>query len=263
MSFQLENLFNNDDVTQIDHKGSMRVVQYERDLSVMPHTAATAYFSSQMGVHKRQLLCQIGETGVTTQKGAMQWMLGNVSATTGIKGAGDLIGKAFKGKVTGESTIKPEYQGNGLLMLEPTYKHILLIDPSEWGGAVSLDDGLFLACESTVELRLEARNNVSSAVFGGMGLFNTKLVGNGCVALECDCPREELIEISLVNDVLKVDGNMVVVWSSSLKFTTERSGKTLLGSAASGEGLVNVYRGSGKIWMMPVSTNPIHTLSQN
>lgn len=29
-------------------------------------------------------------------------------------------------------------------------------------------------------------------------------------------------------------------------------GKTLLGSAASGEGLVNVYRGTGRVLMMPV-----------
>ena len=32
----------------------------------------------------------------------------------------------------------------------------------------------------------------------------------------------------------------------------EKSGKSLIGSAVSGEGLVNVYRGTGKIWMCPV-----------
>ena len=54
------------------------------------------------------------------------------------------------------------------------------------------------------------------------------------------------------NDVLKVDGNMAIAWSGSLDFTVERSGKTLLGSAASGEGLVNVYRGTGKVLLAPV-----------
>ena len=62
----------------------------------------------------------------------------------------------------------------------------------------------------------------------------------------------ELIEIELHDDVVKIDGNMAVAWSSGLNFTVERSGKTLLGSAASGEGLVNVYRGTGKVWMAPV-----------
>ncbi len=59
------------------------------------------------------------------------------------------------------------------------------------------------------------------------------------------------MEITLTNDVLKVDGNMALAWSGSLEFTVERSGKTLVGTAASGEGLVNVYRGSGKIWLAP------------
>ena len=66
------------------------------------------------------------------------------------------------------------------------------------------------------------------------------------------CPKEELIEITLDNDVLKVDGNMAIAWSGSLNFTVERSGKSLVGSAASGEGLVNVYRGTGKVLLAPV-----------
>ena len=61
-----------------------------------------------------------------------------------------------------------------------------------------------------------------------------------------------MIEITLENDVLKVDGNMAIAWSGSLNFTVERSGKTLVGSAASGEGLVNVYRGTGKVLLAPV-----------
>jgi len=66
------------------------------------------------------------------------------------KGVGDFLGKAIAAKVTKESAAKPEYSGNGLLMLEPTYKHILLENITDWGSMV-LEDGLFLACESTVK----------------------------------------------------------------------------------------------------------------
>jgi uncharacterized protein (AIM24 family) len=59
------------------------------------------------------------------------------------------------------------------------------------------------------------------------------------------------VEVTLVNDVMKIDGSFAIAWSGSLNFTVERSSKTLIGSAASGEGLVNVYRGTGKILMMP------------
>ena len=97
------------------------------------------------------------------------------------------------------------------------------------------------------------RSNLSSAVAGNEGLFNLGITGNGVLCLESDCPREELVEITLQDDVLKVDRNLAVAWSGSLSFTVERSGKTLIGSAASGEGLVNVYRGTGKVLLAPVS----------
>ena len=250
--YQIRNFFDNDDVKVIDSLGAFSVIEYQKDLSVMPETAMQAYFASQMNVRKRQVVCDIAKSNVTVQAGAMQWMVGDVRATTGLKGVGDLLGKAMRGSVTGESAIKPEYTGNGTLVLEPTYKHILLVDLKDWNGSIVLDDGLFLACESTLKHKAVMRSNVSSAVLGNEGLFNLGIQGQGIVCLESPCPREELVEIWLDNDVLKVDGNFAIAWSGSLDFTVERSGKTLLGSAASGEGLVNVYRGTGKVLLAPV-----------
>ena len=250
--YQIRNFFDNDDVKEIDSLGAFSVIEYQKDLSVMPETAMQAYFASQMNVRKRQVVCDIAKSNVTVQAGAMQWMVGDVRATTGLKGVGDLFGKAMRGSVTGESAIKPEYTGNGTLVLEPTYKHILLVDLKDWNGSIVLDDGLFLACESTLKHKAVMRSNISSAVLGNEGLFNLGIQGQGIVCLESPCPREELVEIWLDNDVLKVDGNFAIAWSGSLDFTVERSGKTLLGSAASGEGLVNVYRGTGKVLLAPV-----------
>ena len=250
--YQIKNFFDNDDVKVIDSKGAFSVVEYQKDLSVMPETAMMAYYASQMNVRKRQVVCDVSRSNVTVQAGAMQWMVGNVKATTGLKGVGDLFGKAMRGSVTGESAIKPEYTGDGTLVLEPTYKHILLVDLRDWNGSIVLDDGLFLACESTLKHKAVMRSNVSSAVLGNEGLFNLGIQGNGVVCLESPCPREELGEITLENDVLKVDGNFAIAWSGSLDFTVERSGKSLIGSAASGEGLVNVYRGTGKVLLAPV-----------
>ena len=96
------------------------------------------------------------------------------------------------------------------------------------------------------------RTNLSSAVLGNEGLFNLSLVGKGVFCIESYCPKEELIMVELENDVLKIDGNMAIAWSGTLDFTVERSGKSLIGSATSGEGLVNVYRGTGKVLMCPL-----------
>lgn len=254
---EIRNFTDNDDVNIVDTKGAFQIIEYKRDLSVIPQTAATAFFCAEMDVRKRQLVCDLSKANITCQAGAMQWMAGDVNCTTGVKGVGDLLGKAFRGKVTGESAIKPEYTGSGTLVLEPTYKHIILLDTKEWNGAVVLDDGLFLACESGLKHKAVMRSNISSAVAGGEGLFNLCLSGNGVFAVEAMCPKEELIEVELQDDVLKVDGNFAIAWSNTLDFTAERSGKTLIGSAASGEGLVNVFRGTGKVLLAPIDKMPI------
>lgn len=234
---------------------NFHVLEYVQDASVSPMNAIDEYFMSKMNVRRRQVVIDINrDHSAVIQAGAMQWMVGNVQATSGVKGIGDLFGKAIKGAVTKESAVKPEYVGEGCLVLEPTYKYIILQDAARWGAVgMTIEDGMFLACDANVKRNIVARKNVSSAVLGGEGLFNMSLQGTGVVALESNVPENELIEIELENDELKIDGNLAVCWSSNLDFTVERTTKTLVGSAVSGEGLVNVYRGTGKVLMSPVA----------
>ena len=235
--------------------GNFHVLEYVQDASVSPMNAMNEYFMSKMGVRRRQVVIDIDKDhSAIIQAGAMQWMGGNVRATSGVKGIGDFLGKAIKGAVTKETAVKPEYVGEGCLVLEPTYKYIILADIGKWGPAgMTIEDGMFLACDANVKSKVVARKNLSSAVLGGEGLFNLSLQGNGIAALESNVPEDELIEVILENDELKIDGNLAVCWSSNLEFTVERSTKTLVGSAVSGEGLVNVYRGTGRVLMCPVA----------
>ena len=234
---------------------NFHVLEYVQDASVSPMNAIDEYFMSKMNVRRRQVVIDISrDHSAVIQAGAMQWMGGNVQATSGVKGLGDLFGKAIKGAVTKETAVKPEYVGEGFLVLEPTYKYIILQDVSKWGNVgMTIEDGMFLACDANVKRNIVARKTLSSAILGGEGLFNMSLQGNGAVALESNVPEDELIEIELENDELKIDGNLAVCWSSNLDFTVERTTKTLVGSAVSGEGLVNVYRGSGRVLMSPVA----------
>ena len=235
--------------------GNFHVLEYVQDASVSPMNAMNEYFMSKMNVRRRQVVIDIDKDhSAIIQAGAMQWMGGNVQATSGVKGIGDFLGKALKGAVTKETAIKPEYVGEGCLVLEPTYKYIILADIGKWGPAgMTIEDGMFLACDANVKSKVVARKNLSSAVLGNEGLFNLSLQGNGVAALESNVPEDELIEVILENDELKIDGNLAVCWSSNLEFTVERSTKTLVGSAVSGEGLVNVYRGTGRVLMCPVA----------
>ena len=247
----MKNVLDNANIVQKESLGCFKVMEHKSDRSVTPETAMKEYFMGKMGLTKRQLLCELNGNAVKIQAGAMQWVSGDVESTTGITGAGQLVKNWFKAAVTKESAVKPLYAGNGYVMLEPSYNYILLEDVASWGEkGIVLTDGMFLACDADVQEKVIMRKNFSS-MFGGKGLFNLSLVGKGVCALESFVPREELFEFSLENDVVKIDGNMAVCWSGTLDFTVERSSKSLLGSMVNGEGLVNVYRGTGKILMAP------------
>lgn len=258
--YRINNL-NNPNIKIVEKNKGFSVLEYDKDLSLTPQFAELGFYCEKMNIKKRQVLIELNNDSYTTSAGSMQWMLGNVNGTSNIKGVGDFFGKALKGAVTNESTSKPNYSGTGYLMLEPTYKHILLEDLNSWGGEIVIDDGLFIACESTVKNNVVMRSNLSSAILGNQGLFNLCLSGNGIVALESPVPRAELIEIELDNDTLRVDGNFVIAWSKTLDFTVEKSTKSLIGSAVSGEGFVNVYRGTGKLLLAPVTGYPTNTVS--
>lgn len=240
----------------IETKGAFSVVEYEKDMSVAARNAEQAYFASAMSYRKRQLVADvINDKGIIAQKGMLQMLLGKVEPQTGIENVGDLMKKFVGGKVTGENAIKPHYRGKGMLILEPTYKYIIIEEMSTWNNKLAVEDGLFLACEDSIELKISARTNLSSAALGGEGLFNITFEGNGYIALESPVPRDELVEITLVDDVVKIDGSMAIAWSKELEFTVERTTPTIIGSIAAGEGLVNVYRGTGKILVAPVRNN--------
>ncbi len=255
----INNLFNNENIKLIASGGQYFVYEHQKDLSVSPWSAVSEYFMKEMNCKKRQVLVQLNNSACKTQAGAMQWVAGNIQTTSGVTGVGNFLGKMVKGAVTGESGVKPEYTGQGFVMLEPTYNYILIEDIAQWGPGVVLDDGLFLCCDMSLQESITKRSNVSSAVLGGEGLFNLTLSGQGYAVLESPVPREELIEFNLENDVLKIDGNMAIAWSKSLQFTVETITGKALGSAATGEGFVNVYRGTGKVLMAP--TIPGTTMS--
>ena len=251
------NLFENTDARKITlQRGPFSVLEFERDISVSPEMAQLAYFASEMNVRKRQLIAKLGgEGGVFLQAGEMQLMVGQIEAETNVKSAGDFFKKIVGSRVTGETVLKPYYHGDGLLVLEPTFKYIILQEVSDWEGGLTIEDGMFLASEDTVDMRISARSNASSLLLGREGIFNTTLYGKGVVALESAVPQEEIMEINLVDDEVRIDGNMAIAWSESLDFTVEKTTATLVGSFASGEGFVNVYRGTGKVLVAPVRKN--------
>ena len=228
----------------------VEVLEYEKLLGLSnAHMAQTVYYMEKQNIKVRQIALYLNNEKVTVEKGAMSYFQGNINMISGVT-AGNALGRLVRGAVTGEQMSQPEYVGTGTLVLEPSFKHFLVLELAP-GESIIIDDGMFYVAQGSVQVKTVAQKNLSSALMGGESIFQQQLIGPGIIVLESVVPMCEIEQIDLVNDTLKVDGNFAILRSSSLDFTVERSAKTLVGSAVSGEGLVNVYRGTGQIWLAP------------
>lgn len=234
-----------------EHNGiKVDVLEYEKLLS--PQNSGMAqrlWFMEQENLRIRQLAIYMQNAEVQLQAGAMSYFQGDISMVSGVT-IGNAVKKAFAGSVTGESMSKPVYKGTGLLVSEPSFRHFIGFVLEE-GESVVVDKGMFYMASNTVKVEPYLQKNLSSAFLGNEGIFQLSMTGPGLVLCESVVCMDEVDVINMNDDTLKVDGNFAILRTSGIKFTVERSAKTLVGSAASGEGLVNVYRGTGQVWLAP------------
>ena len=220
----------------------IEILEYQKLMGLSDVSMATqTYFMEKQNIRVRQIAIYLNNDRVTIEKGAMSYFQGNLEMVSGVT-AGNALGRLVRGAVTGEHMAQPIYTGTGMLVLEPSFKHFLVMELDK-GESIIVDDGMFYCAQGTVSMRAVSQRSISAAFGGGEGFFQQELTGPGLVVLESEVPMSEIDIIDLNNDTLKVDGNFAILRSSSLDFTVERSAKTLIGSAMSGEGLVNVYSG--------------------
>ena len=228
----------------------VEVLEYDKLLGLTnANMAQQVYFMEKQNIRVRQIALYLNNEKVTIEKGAMSYFQGNIEMVSGVT-LGNALGRMIRGAVTGEHMAQPEYTGTGLLVLEPSFKHFLVLELAQ-GESIIVDDGMFYCAQGSVTVKAVAQQNISSAVAGGESIFQQQLTGPGLIILESIVPMCEIDVIDMDNDILRVDGNFAVLRSAGLGFTVERSAKTLIGSAVSGEGLVNVYRGTGQVWLAP------------
>lgn len=228
----------------------IEVLQYDALLGETNiYAATTLWFMSQTNIKARQIAIYINNNGVRIEPGAMSYFQGNIEMISGVT-AGNFLGRAISGALTGEKLALPHYRGAGTLVLEPSFKHFILLELAQ-GETIITDKGMFYCAQESVTVSPVMNNTISSALLGGEGVFQTLLTGPGAVVLESPVPMCEINMINLNNDILRVDGNFALLRSGNIGFTVERSARSLIGSAVSGEGLVNVFRGTGQVWIAP------------
>lgn len=203
----------------------------------------------------KQVRIKLRNSSVKTEAGALYFYKGDIESKSDIGGIGGLFKKAVSGSITNESAIKPTYKGSGEIYLEPAFKHYIILEINN--DSIIVDKGMFFCCSSSIEVKSFLQKNISSSILGNEGLFQIELSGNGIVVLECNVPKNEIVEFNLSHgEELKVDGNFAIARTKGISFSVTKSDKTLFGSAINGEGFLNTFSGEGTIWLAP--TQPMY-----
>jgi uncharacterized protein (AIM24 family) len=247
----------------------VEVVQYPQlSGSADIRTAQNLFFATRAGMHLKMVRIHLDDSHVRSEPGAVYFMQGRLE-TKASTGGGALKGLARK-MMSGESFFVNEIHGTGTVYLEPTFGHFFLhrIEPDE--GGVIVDKSLFFAGTSGLNISAVAQKNLSAAVMGGEGLFQTRISGIGVAVLYSPVPQHEIMRMELTGDKLSVDGNFALMRSESIEFRAEKSSKGLLNTAVSGEGLLQTFQGKGYVWIAPTqgiyerlaTSEGIHALAQ-
>jgi len=212
-------------------------------------TAATVYFANEAGIRLKQVRMVLRDGEAIAESGALHFMLGQIQMQSKVGGVAGL-GKAMMNKfVTKEAAVMPRYRGTGQIYLEPSFSHFLI--HRLVGEEVIADKGMFYCGQGSLEVGSALQKNVSSALFGGEGMFQTRISGTGICVLESPVPADEVMRIDLKNETLQVDGNFALMRTGKIEFSVEKSTRSLLGTITSGEGLLQTFRGTGSVWLAP------------
>ena len=217
-----------------------------------PTTAQNIYYANQTGLKLKQVRIMLNQGEAVAEAGTLHYMHGQLELDNPIGGVGGLGKAMFKKMLTNETAFMPRYKGIGEIYLEPSFGDFLIYQLNN--ETVVADKGLFYCGEGSLATGVAAQRNVSSAVFGGEGFFQTQIKGSGIGVFEMPVPMDEVRCIHLNNETLKVDGNFALMRSGQIDFSVERSAKGILGSFGSGEGLLQTFRGTGRVWLAPTQS---------
>ncbi|MGB5684736.1 MAG: AIM24 family protein [Candidatus Electrothrix sp.] len=204
------------------------------------------------GVRLKQVRITLQDSEVILEAGALHFQHGDITIESKVGGVGGFFKKIVSKKLTNESAFKPIYRGSGQIYLEPGFGHYILLSLED--EEIVADKGMFLACQSSVEVGVATQKGLATGLLGGEGLFQTKLSGRGLCVLQSPVPVKEIIKVTLNDDSLQVDGNFALLRKGDVEFTIKGATKSLVGSMTSGEGLLQTFHGTGEVWLAPTQS---------
>lgn len=212
-------------------------------------TAQNLFYAGQSGMRLKMVRITLRNSHARVEPGALYYMKGHLEmkASTG----GGLLAGISRKITTGETFLVNEIHGTGEIYLEPTFGHFLLHSVQPQDVALIVDKSLFYAGTAGLDISATMQKQVSAALFGGEGLFQTRIKGTGIAVLYSPVPVHEVQQVRLDKEKLWVDGNFALMRTEGIDFRAEKSSKSWISTSVSGEGLLQTFEGTGSVWIAP------------
>lgn len=185
------------------------------------------------------------DSAIRAEAGALSYFRGKVTMRAPVPGPIQLM----RSSISDEAAIRPVFSGTGEVVLEASTGgfHAFELRDHPW----ILERGAYWASDETVKLTV-FREKVWNSVLQGTGLidFCTEVSGEGTVVLSAPGPVEE---VELGDEDFAIDGRFVIARSHRVRYSLRRPSRSILSSWLSGERLLRVYHGPGRIL---VATTP-------
>lgn len=226
------------------------------NLPPLPMAANTQVVThaSAVRVGSRQVRVTLEGGSAMIEPGALQYAHGKLAIEVQKHDKNsNIFTRAMASAGSGEAGFATKYTGHGVVWTEPTHKHFICAAMDGPEDALLLDDQAFYACESSITLSTHIHRSVQG-LLAGNGLMQPKISGRGAFVVECPVPIEEIevIEVTPGNDLV-VDGDLMLMYSATLKVELKPLTKGLRNLYRSGEGLVYVLSGTGTVWLTPTA----------
>ena len=230
-------------------------------------TAQALFMANQAGIKLKHVRIRLHNASATLEAGALYFMKGNIKidAKAGGSGGWSGIAKGLASKVLANETFfRPLYSGTGEIYLEPSFSHFITVKLKD-KQALIVEKGMFFCSEGSVGVSVELNKNIAAGALGGEGWFQTKVTGPGVCVLASPVPASEILCYELANETLQVDGNFALMRTEGVHFSVKKSTRSLLGTVASGEGLLQTFEGTGMVWIAPTQSvySQIASLNKN
>jgi uncharacterized protein (AIM24 family) len=182
---------------------------------------------------------------IRMEAGALCYMSGDISVYSPFLPS---IGGVIASVLADEAMHRPTYTGTGVITTESSLGgfHLLELNGESW----ILERGAYWASEGNIDLKYH-REPIMTALYAGEGFIylQTKVSGHGKVIV-CTKGPTEIIQLEKGQRFV-AEGQYVICRTADVTMKIQRLTKNLLGRFTSGEKIVRVFEGTGKLLLNP------------